>query len=112
MRRGLLAGTAAALALWGTTSAASAVVGFRAILPVGQGETVNAAELAQYELTSAPPATFVNQLEPFKYLLYDAPSLTMDKLLADFPESTMGMPAGTPYSPRPGVTIVRDALNV
>src|SRR4051812_35238876 len=93
---------------------ADAVVGFRAILPVGQGESVNAAELAQYELTGTPPPTFVNQLAPFENLLYDAPALTMDKLLADFPESTMGSgpPPLTVETPRPGVTISRDALNV
>src|SRR4051812_10227988 len=93
---------------------ADAVVGFRAILPVGQGENVNAAELAEYELTGTPPATFVNQLAPFENLLYDAPSLTLDKLLADFPASTMGTgPAPlTTETPRPGVTITRDALNV
>src|SRR4051794_2855341 len=112
MRGGGL-GIAVALLL-GTAAPAGAVVGFRAILPVGQGENVNAAELVQYELTGTPPATFVNQLAPFQNLLYDAPSLTMDKLLADFPESTMGSgpaPLKT-ETPRPGVTIVRDALNV
>src|SRR3954447_12996101 len=92
MRGGAL-GIAAALVLCAATPA-DAVVGFRAILPVGQGESVNAAELAQYELTGTPPPSFVNQLTPFENLLYDAPALTMDKLLADFPESTMGMTNG------------------
>src|SRR3954447_14024082 len=112
MRRGFLAGIA--VALWLGAPDAGAVVGFRAILPVGQGESVNAAELAQYELTGTPPPTFVNQLAPFENLLYDAPALTMDKLLADFPESTMGSgpPPLTVETPRPGVTISRDALNV
>src|SRR3954466_12783519 len=114
MRGGVL-GIAVALVL-GAAAPAGAVVGFRAILPVGQGENVNAAELAQYELTGTPPPTFVNQLAPFENLLYDAPSLTMDKLLADFPDSTMGMTNGpgplTTYSPRSGVTITRDARNV
>src|SRR4051794_20261144 len=112
MRGGVL-GIAVALLL-GTAAPAGAVVGFRAILPVGQGENVNAAELAQYELTGTPPPTFVNQLAPFENLLYDAPSLTMDKLLADFPESTMGSGPGplTTEKPRGGVTITRDALNV
>src|SRR3954451_8706815 len=112
MRGGVL-GIAVALLL-SAAPRADAVVGFRAILPVGQAENVNAAELAQYELTGTPPATFVNQLAPFQNLLYDAPSLTMDKLLADFPESTMGSgpaPLKT-ETPRPGVTITRDALNV
>src|SRR4051812_47803163 len=94
MRGGVLAITAALLLCAATP--ADAVVGFRAILPVGQGENVNAAELAQYELTGTPPATFVNQLAPFQNLLYDAPALTMDKLLADFPASTMGMTNGPP----------------
>src|SRR3954453_22425525 len=112
MRGGVL-GIAFALLL-GAATRADAVVGFRAILPVGQGENVNTAELAQYELTGTPPETFVNQLEPFENLLYDAPSLTMDKLLADFPESTMGTgpPPLTVETPRTGVTITRDALNV
>src|SRR4051794_11121351 len=112
MRGGAL-GVAAALLLSAATPA-GAVVGFRAILPVGQGEGVNAAELAQYELTGTPPPSFVNQLQPFENLLYDAPSLPMDKLPADFAESTRGRGPGplTAETPRSGVTITRDALNV
>src|SRR3954449_6664133 len=111
--RGAVLGIAVALVL-GAAAPAGAVVGFRAILPVGQGENVNAAELAQYELTGTPPPTFVNQMAPFENLLYDAPALTMDKLLADFPESTMGSgpPPLTVETPRTGVTITRDALSV
>src|SRR3954454_13247563 len=93
---------------------AYAVVGFREILPVGQGSNVTTGELAQYELTGTPPATFVNQLEPFENLLYDAPSLTLDKLLADFGDTTLGAtPATTTVEmPKAGVTITRDKLNV
>ncbi|MDX6665316.1 MAG: hypothetical protein QOG68_1522, partial [Solirubrobacteraceae bacterium] len=106
----LLTATAALTA----TAPAGAVVGFRGILPVGQGQSVNAAQLAQYELTGSPPPTFVNSLAPFENLLYDAPALTEDRLLADFPSSALGVGAGptTTESPRPGVTITRGADNV
>ena len=93
---------------------AHAVVGFRGILPVGQGQNVNTAGLAQYELTGTPPPAFVNQLAPFENLLYDAPALTPDKLLADFGDTTLGTtPAPTSVeTPKAGVTITRDADNV
>src|SRR3954449_3859952 len=87
--RGAVLGIAVALVL-GAAAPAGAVVGFRAILPVGQGQNVTAPDLAQYELTGTPPPTFVNQLAPFENLLYDAPALTPDKLLADFGDTTLG----------------------
>jgi acyl-homoserine lactone acylase PvdQ len=93
---------------------AHALVGFRGILPVGQGQSINAADLAQYELTGTPPPTFVNQLAPFENLLYDAPQLTLDKLLADFPDTSLGTsPAPTTVEmPKAGVTVTRDKNNV
>ena len=61
MRR--VAAAATAVLALAAAAPAQAVVGFRGILPVGQGETVNAAELAQYELTGNPPPTFLNQVD-------------------------------------------------
>ena len=113
MRRPTLV-LATLLAVAATAAPAAAVVGFRGVLPVGQGQTVNAADLAQYELTGNPPPTFLNQLEPFERLLYDAPALTEQQLLADFPASTLGTGPGplSTETPRAGVTITRDAYNV
>src|SRR4051794_7371858 len=112
VRRGV-AGMLVALALL-VAAPAHGLVGFRGILPVGQGQNVTAPDLAQYELTGTPPPTFVNQLAPFENLLYDAPALTSDKLLADFGDTTLGAtPAPTTVEmPKAGVTVTRDKLNV
>jgi acyl-homoserine lactone acylase PvdQ len=93
---------------------AHAMVGFRGILPVGQGQNVNATDLGQYELTGNPPATFLNQKTPFDDLLYDAPQLTLDRLLADFGDASLGAAPGptSVETPRAGVTVTRDAHNV
>ena len=89
--------------------------GFRNVLPGGQGETVNAFELAQSELTGEPPATFVNQLGMYKDILKAAPSLQPPDLDKFFKPAPFGAPEGDvvrTYSPRAGVTIVRDRLGV
>lgn len=112
----LVAGVALLLAAALPASAgASATLGFRDILPVGQGQTVNIAGLASYEATGVPPATFTNQESMFENLLYDGPSLTPADLDSDFKADPNGIgTAGTvsTESPEAGVTVVRDSYNV
>lgn len=97
--------------------AASATIGFRDILPAGQGQTVNALGLASYELTGTPPPSFTNQQAMFERLLYEGPSLTSSEVLSDFKDASDGMGPGATgiqsvEHPRAGVTIERDAFNV
>ena len=54
--------------------------GFYSVLGVGQGQTVNAVDLAQYELTGAPPPSFVNQLDMYSGVSRGADSLTVGTL--------------------------------
>lgn len=85
--------------------------GFRNVLSVGQGETVNAFEFAATQV-SGPPATFVNQLPQYRDLLYAAPRLAPADLDLYFKPAPMtSLPAdrvASVVSPRPGVTITRD----
>jgi hypothetical protein len=50
------------------------------LLTVGQGETVNAFELAPYLATGEPPASFESQRELFEALLYEAPDVRTSEL--------------------------------
>jgi acyl-homoserine lactone acylase PvdQ len=94
-------------------AAANATVGFRDLMAAGQGSSVNAAALAVYELTGAPPPSFTAEEPMFERLLYDQPQLTAADVLADFKDSSVGgRSGGAVESPRPGVMIARDAFDV
>jgi acyl-homoserine lactone acylase PvdQ len=85
--------------------------GFRNVLAVGQGETVNAAELAASEASNQPPPTFTNQLGMYTDLLYAAPGLQAADLDRYFKPAGFGVASAdvaSTVTPRPGVTIVRD----
>ncbi len=89
--------------------------GFRDVLAAGQGQSVNAVALAQYELTNQPPASFVNQLPLYNGLLYASPTLTASNLNNYFKDESFGIPAGqmvSSESPEPGLVIERDTYNV
>ena len=89
--------------------------GFRNVLAVGQGQTVNAADFARYQADGAPPATFVNQLPHYRDLLYAAPALSPSDLDRYFKPAPFGDPPDvlSVQRPRQGVTITRDrAYNV
>ena len=118
MARGaILAIVAAALAL---APAASAQVqpagtndfgGFRNVLPGGQGETVNARELAANQASDAVPPSFLSQLGMYTDLVQAAPGLRAPDLDRLFKPAGFGVPpadVASTVSPRPGVTIVRD----
>lgn len=84
---------------------------FWSLLGVGQGETVNAAELGQNLVTGEARPSFVNQRELFENLLYAAPDVETAELGSFFKPAEFGVAAGevtAESSPRPGVRIVRD----
>src|SRR3954467_14600347 len=87
--------------------------GFYSVLGVGQGETVNAVDFAQYELTGAPPPSFVNQLDMYSGVSRGADTLTVGTLTNYWKHSSFRTPGedngGGTEMPRAGVTIVRDA---
>jgi acyl-homoserine lactone acylase PvdQ len=84
--------------------------GFRSVLAYGEGQTVNALDLAQYEVTGTPPDSFTSQAG-----LYNAgvdPRNATDDNLDTFFHSSSFTPADAPgsssESPKTGVTIARD----
>src|SRR4051812_12509448 len=119
MRR-LLAGLAAVMVVTtGTAFAADppAITAqkfgrFRSVLAQGEGQQLNALEFAQYEATGAPPATYTNQQPLYVDIMPRAASLTASDLDRFYKPTDFGsMPGGvgSTDSPRPGVTIYRDA---
>jgi acyl-homoserine lactone acylase PvdQ len=106
---------AAVAGCFGSVAAARAdVSGVRAILPVGEGASASALDLANFELTGAVPASFTNQEAPFNSLVGDAPHMTDPLIEQDFPASTISLSgqASSVQSPTPGVTISWDSLGV
>ena len=88
---------------------------FRNVLPAGQGETVNAAELAQSQASGQPPATFTSQNPLYTGLVGAAPALKPRDLKKYFKPEGFGIAPGDVVSestPRPGVRIARDGFNV
>ena len=64
---------------------ASAREPFRNVLPAGQGETVDAAELGAYQASGQPPATFLSQNGLYTGLVGAAPKLQPRDLDRYFP---------------------------
>ena len=113
-KRRLATGSAVAALLAIAVPAASAQEPFRNVLPAGQGETVNAAELGAAQASGEPPASFTNQNGMYAGLVGAAPRLRSADLDRYFKPETFGPPAqpASEVSPRPGVRIARDAYNV
>ncbi|HVL94962.1 MAG TPA: penicillin acylase family protein, partial [Solirubrobacteraceae bacterium] len=85
--------------------------GFRNVLSVGQGQSVNTFDFARFQVDRRPPATFVNQLPHYRDLLYAAPTLSSGDLDRYFKPAGFGVPEAeiaSTIAPRPGVTITRD----
>ena len=85
--------------------------GFRNVLPSGQGETVDAQELAAFQANGDRPRSFTTQLPLYSDLLYAAPALQPGDLDRFFKDARFGVPEAEVASvdePRPGVRIVRD----
>src|SRR3954453_18888257 len=83
---------------------------FHSVLGVGQGQTVDAGDLAANQASGAPPPTFVNQLAMYSGVSRVASTLTaatLDKGWKDSGFKPQSAP-GAVESPRAGVTIVRD----
>ena len=86
--------------------------GFLNVLPPGQTGHITAVQLAQNQTSYAPPAHFDDQRALYNDLLYASPTLTDAQVPEHFKDATFGVKDGEAertYSPRPGVTIVRDA---
>ncbi len=89
--------------------------GVRTILPAGQGETANAAEVGAFQANRTTPKSFLDQLGMYQGLVGAAPGLQLADLDRLFKPATFGVAPGQEAgtaSPRPGVQIVRDAFNV
>jgi acyl-homoserine lactone acylase PvdQ len=88
--------------------------GFRNVLPAGQGETVNAAELVAAQGGSAP-RSFTDQLPMYTGLIKAEPSLTAADLDRYFKDASFGVKPEDvvrTVRPRAGVAIVRDTFGV
>src|SRR4051794_11327903 len=112
--KGSLAVLAATLIFAAPAAAADApdLGGFHSVLGVGQGQTVNAADLAANQASGEPPPSFVNQLAMYSGVSRIASTLTagtLDKGWKDSGFKPQSAP-GAVESPRPGVTIVRDPV--
>ena len=89
--------------------------GFRNILPPGQGQSVNAAEITAFLTTGARPPHDTDQLQMYEDLVYATPGLKEAQLGDFFKDATFGVEPGNvdrTYSPRADVTIVRDQFGV
>jgi acyl-homoserine lactone acylase PvdQ len=89
--------------------------GFHNILPAGQGQSVNAVEIAAFLATGARPPHDQDQLAMYRDLAYATPGLTADQLPQYYKDATFGVkPADVErtYSPRADVTVVRDRFGV
>ncbi|MFL5846857.1 MAG: penicillin acylase family protein [Solirubrobacteraceae bacterium] len=85
--------------------------GFHNVLPPGQTGHITALQLAQNQAGYAPPPHFDDQRGLYNGLLYASPSLTDADVPKYFKDATFGIAAADverTYSPRPGVTVVRD----
>jgi len=86
--------------------------GFRNILPPGQGKNASVADILANISTGATPAHFDDQRLMYGNLVYASPTLSRAAIPQFFKDGSFGVQAsdvGSTISPRPGVTIVRDA---
>ncbi|MDQ4006029.1 MAG: penicillin acylase family protein, partial [Actinomycetota bacterium] len=81
------------------------------ILPPGQGRYLNTAELVQNQTIGFTPDENVDQREPYASLIQGLAGLTEDNLTDYFKDASFGVQPGDEgrtYSPREGVTVIRD----
>ena len=125
LRRILLAAIAAAIpALLPATASAAPTPGaygdndaggFLNILPPGQGQSVNAAEIGAFLGGGTRPPHDSDQLQMYEDLVYATPGLEPEQLTQFYKDATFGVQPGDverTYSPRADVTIVRDNFGV
>ncbi|MDT4936538.1 MAG: hypothetical protein QOG80_209, partial [Pseudonocardiales bacterium] len=85
------------------------------ILPPGENGLVNPLDAALFEATGARPAHSQDQLGQYSNLLYGYPSLTNSTLSTYYNDESFGVrPADVikTETPRAGVTIYRDKLDI
>ena len=84
--------------------------GFRNVLPAGQGQTIDAGALVAFQADGTRPDSFTDQLSLYTDLMYAAPTLQPADLDRYFKSAGFGASdVSETVSPRPGVTILRDA---
>src|SRR5688572_6998035 len=89
--------------------------GFLNILPPGQGQSVNVAEIGAFLATGARPPHDADQLQMYEDLVYATPGLKGSQLDDFYKDATFGVEPQNverTYSPREDVTIVRDQFGV
>jgi acyl-homoserine lactone acylase PvdQ len=85
---------------------------FRSVLAQGEGQQLNALEFAAYQASGEPPDTYTSQQPLYVDIMPRAASLEPADLDRYYKRTDFGqMPGGVgdEYSPRPGVTVYRDA---
>jgi acyl-homoserine lactone acylase PvdQ len=94
-------------------AAAAEREGFWSLLPAGQGTGVDTTEAAAFVATGSAPPAFSNQRSLFEALPAAAPAVTDAQLGRFLKPAPITAPPGAPAtSPKPGVTIARDAYEV
>lgn len=86
--------------------------GFRNVLPPGSNGLATLPQVFAFRAGGAPPPHFADQQPLYEGLLYAAPGPSDEQVLSHFKDATFGVPPGqvaATVSPRPGVTIQRDA---
>jgi acyl-homoserine lactone acylase PvdQ len=116
-----IAVTAAAFSLALLPAVASAQVqpyqandygGFRNVLPPGTKGSFNSTEFGQFQLGGTYPPHATDQLSMYEDLVYATPGLNANDIESYFKDASFGVQSGQAertYSPRAGLTIVRDA---
>jgi hypothetical protein len=86
--------------------------GFRNILPPGQGSNASVTDIVSYLANGSHPPHFDDQRLLYGDLVHNSPGLSAASIPQFFKDGSFGVQAGdvaSTYSPRPGVTIIRDA---
>jgi acyl-homoserine lactone acylase PvdQ len=89
--------------------------GFLNILPPGQGQSVNAAQIGAFLAGGTRPPHDSDQLQMYEDLVYATPGLKASQLTNFYKDATFGVETANverTYSPRADVTIVRDQFGV
>src|SRR5437763_15753381 len=85
--------------------------GFHSVLAYGEGQTVNAADLAAYEASGQPPQTFVNQVSLYNRVITRQPRDDAD-LVNYYKNSSFSVPTGSDVgsteTPTNGAVVIRD----
>lgn len=82
--------------------------GFHSVLAYGQGQTINAADLAAYEATGTPPSNFTDQTGLYNAVITRQPT-SDSELSRYYKDSSFSVPTGgRTETPVAGATIIRD----